>query len=139
MSTHAIFAPVLVQIFLTLTMFILLGARKVRAIKAGGVDLAKTALHSDAWPDDVLKVSNNISNQFESPVLFYTLAFVLFLIDAVDTAALVLAWTYAASRIVHAWIHVTSNYVPWRFRVFLFGMFVLIGLAGLTAYRLAIL
>jgi|GEM_PF-5567652 len=44
MNSSQIFWPVLAQVFLTLVMFILLGVRKARAIKAGGVNRQQAAM-----------------------------------------------------------------------------------------------
>jgi len=63
--------PVLAHIFLVLLLFILLGIRKAGAVKNKAVNLKETALNNQAWTPDVIKVSNNIANQFETPVLFY--------------------------------------------------------------------
>jgi hypothetical protein len=65
--------PMAIQILLTLLVFIPLGKRKKAAVDAGTADLSRTALDNSAWPDEVLKVSNNIQNQFQLPVLFYAL------------------------------------------------------------------
>lgn len=121
MNKNIIFLPVLVQILLTIIVFVRLGVVKSNAVKLDQVDLEKRALHSDAWPDDVLKVSNNINNQFETPVLFYALAIMLWALDAVDVYALLFAWGFAITRIVHAYIHTGSNYVPARRGVFTVG------------------
>ena len=133
MNASSIFGPVLVQVTLTLVVFVLLGARKVAALKAGTVDLTKTALHPEAWPDPVLKVSNNLRNQSETPVLFYALCFVLFGLDAVSPLALGLAWVYALSRVAHAYVHTGNNYVPHRMRLFMVGLAAIIGLTIVAA------
>src|SRR5690554_6380512 len=73
MSSSHIFWPVLAQILLTLVMFIVFGARKAKAVKAGRVNRKEAALDNRVWPEDVVKVSNNIANQFEYQVLFYVL------------------------------------------------------------------
>jgi hypothetical protein len=52
MSYSHIFWPVSAQVFLTLAMFILLGARKARAVKAGQVNRQQAALDSRVWPYD---------------------------------------------------------------------------------------
>ncbi|MDQ7048323.1 MAG: hypothetical protein Q9M92_01810 [Enterobacterales bacterium] len=78
MNASSILLPVLIQIALTLVVFLMLGMRKTAAIKAGGVDRKKTALDNSAWPEPVVKVSNNIANQFQTPILFYVLC-VLFI------------------------------------------------------------
>lgn len=135
-SSHIIW-PVLAQIFLTLVMFILLGVRKAKAVKAGEVNRKQAALNNREWPEDVVKVSNNIANQFEIPVLFYVLCLALYSINAVGMLALVLAWLFVLSRYAHAYVHTGSNYVPMRLRLFLFGCFVLIAMLILAAWALA--
>lgn len=88
MDRDLIFAPVLAQVLLTLLVYVVLIRGKVLAMKAGQVDMARRALHDDAWPDSVMKINNNIRNQFEVPVLFYVLAFALWALHAVHVAAL---------------------------------------------------
>ena len=136
MNTELLLAAVLVQVALTIAVFVVLAIRKAKALKNGDVDLKKAALHNDAWPDYVLLISNNIQNQFQTPVLFYALCFGFIVMDAVDTLALVGAWAYVISRLVHGYVHTTSNYVPVRMRVFTLGVVALIFMTGLLAIRL---
>lgn len=135
-SSHILW-PVLAQVFLTLVMFIVLGMRKAKAVKAGGVNRQQAALDNRVWPEDVVKVSNNIANQFEAPVLFYILCLVIYSVNAAGTVAIVLAWLFVLSRYVHAYVHVGSNYVPMRLRMFLFGCVVLLAMLILVAWELA--
>ena len=128
--------PVLVQVTLTLSVFIVMGARKGKAVKAGLVDRKKAALDNSAWPDEVLKVSNNIQNQFQTPILFYVLVFAFVATQTVSMTVLVLAWVYVISRLIHAYIHTGSNYVPARFRVFIVGVVTLIIMSGVLASSL---
>ena len=136
MNANEIFLPVLVQILITITGFMLLGVRKTRAVKTGQVDLDKTALDNDAWPDYVLMVSNNIRNQFQVPVLFYVLCFLLYSIDAVSTTVLYLAWAFVISRAIHAYIHMSSNFVPARFSVFTIGFLIMVAMFVFAAIAL---
>ena len=135
-SSH-IFWPVLAQILLTLILFIVLGVRKAKAVKTGEVNRKQAALNNREWPEDVIKVSNNIANQFEFPVLFYVLCLVLYNINAVGMFAVTLAWLFTLSRFAHAYVHIGSNYVPMRFRLFLAGCLVLIAMLILVAWNLA--
>lgn len=137
MNSSYIFWPVLAQIVLTLTMFTMLGIRKARAVKTGKVNRQQAALDNRVWPADVVRVSNNIANQFEAPVLFYVLCLVIYSINAAGTVAIVLAWLFALSRCAHAYVHVGSNYVPLRLRLFLFGCVVLLAMLILVAWNLA--
>jgi len=137
MNSSHIFWPVLAQIFLTLAMFILLGVRKAKAVKAGEVNRQQAALNNQAWPAAVVKVSNNIANQFEAPVLFFVLCLMLYSINAAGVAAISLAWLFTLSRFAHAYVHTGSNYVPMRLRFFLAGCLVLIAMLVLVAWELA--
>lgn len=136
MNRDLIFGPVLVQVVLTLAVYVLLIKAKIRAMRAGKVDMARRALHDDAWPDDVMAINNNIRNQFELPVLFYVLALSLWALHAVHELALIAAWLFVVSRIAHAWIHCTTNYVPNRRRAFTVGWWVLVAMVLLLAWEL---
>jgi len=137
MSSSHIFWPVLAQVFLTLVMFIVLGARKARTVKAGKVNRQQAALDNRVWPEDVVKVSNNIANQFEVPILFYILCVVLYSVNAAGIVAVVLAWLFVVSRYAHAWIHVRSNYVPVRMLLFMVGCLVVLAMLVVAAWKLA--
>ncbi|WOJ94817.1 MAPEG family protein [Congregibacter variabilis] len=136
MENNLIFAPVALQVALTLWLYIALAIAKSGATKRGEVNEERRALHDDAWPDSVLKINNNIRNQFELPMLFYVLVIVLWSMDAVNTYVHISAWAFVVSRIVHMTVHTGSNYVPLRRRVFMLGGFILIGLVGFLAYKL---
>ena len=129
MDSKQIFWPVLVQILLVIIGFMLMGVRKAKAVKTGEVDLTKSALDNDAWPEYVRQVTNNVRNQFQVPLLFYVLCFVFYSINAVTTTVLYLAWAFVISRYIHAYIHMSSNYVPARFRVFVLGFVIMVVMA----------
>lgn len=136
MKPTLILWPAVAQVGLTMAMYIRLARAKDRARKDPGMDLRRAALHGDAWPDFVVQINNNIRNQFETPVLFYVLVGVLFALNAVSGLALVLAWSFAVLRIVHAFIHTGSNNVRRRLRVFTAACFCLIGLFAVTVSAL---
>jgi hypothetical protein len=135
--THAlIYIAILTQIFLTMVVYIALAVAKSRAAKRGEVDRQRAALYADAWPDSVQKINNNIRNQFEVPVLFYVLCFVLIGIGAAGTLVAALAWLFVATRIAHAWIHMRSNYVPARRAVFMAGVAIVLCLLLIALWQL---
>lgn len=136
MNHNLIFLPVVIQISLVFSLYIYLAITKSRAIKAGLVDEQRRALHDDAWPDSVLKVNNCIRNQFEVPVIFYILVMLLWLTQSINIVMHSLAWIFIGSRIFHAIIHVGSNYVPMRRRVFMFGCLILIIMTLYLAYSI---
>ena len=128
MNQNLIFIPVILQIMLTLAIYIQLAVAKSQATKAGLVREDRRALHDDAWPDKVLQINNNIRNQFEAPVLFYTLALLLWSIHAVTLSTLLLAAGFVASRLAHAIVHTGSNYVPLRRRLFMSGVLMILAM-----------
>jgi len=136
MNNNYLFLPLMIQVALTLGLYIYLGIVKSRATKQGTVDETRRALHDDAWPDSVMQVNNCIRNQFEVPVLFYVLTFVLWSINSVNIYIHAAAWLFVFSRIVHALIHTRSNYVPLRRKIFTIGCFILIGMTAFTTIKI---
>ena len=137
MTRDWIFVPVIIQVLLTLAIYVRLIKVKILELRAGRVDRDRLPLYEDAWPASVQQINNNIRNQFELPVLFYVLCTVLWLLDAVNPLALAAAAAFAISRLVHAQIHLFSNYVPNRRRAFTVGWWVLLVMAGLVLWQLA--
>lgn len=136
MEHNYIFAPVIVQVALTLWLYIYLAITKSRAVKLGEVNEARRGLHDDAWPDSVRQVKNCISNQFEAPILFYVLVGVLWSIDGINIYVHIAAWVFVLSRIAHAVIHTGSNDVPLRRRIFTIGCCILLGITIFSAYKI---
>jgi len=135
-ARNQIFWPVIVQMLLTMLVFVRLINVKVRELKAGKVDLPRRGLHEDAWPDSVLQVNNNIRNQFELPVLFYLLATVLWLLDSVHGVAIAASTVFVLSRIVHAGIHLIINALPPRRHLFTVGWVAVFVMAVLVLWEL---
>ncbi len=138
MNAQLILLPVLLQIALTLASYVALARAKSKALALGQVDEVRRALHSDAWPDSVIKINNNIRNQFETPVLFYVLVLVLLNLGAVGWLTQLLAWLFVLSRIAHTLVPTGTNQLPLRRRLFTFGCVVLILMTALAAWVLVI-
>lgn len=126
MLVKAILAPLFLQVALTLALAVALGRSRVGAIRGGRVRIADIALGQQAWPDSVTKIGNAYRNQFELPVLFYVAVVVAATTANADIIAVALAWAFVALRIVHVYVHVTSNHVPTRFNAFVAGFAVLV-------------
>lgn len=122
MKDTAILFPVIVQVWLTLFLLLKLGISRYSLAKSGAVRMKDIAIDSDAWPDDIRKVSNCVLNQFQVPVLFYLICVLLLVTHLVDSVHIILAWIFVISRLVHAYIHTGSNLVRQRFSVFVIGI-----------------
>ena len=126
MNNDLIFLPVLAHIILIFMVYIYLGRVKTRAIEEGNVDRQNASLNPKAWPEYVVKVSNNLDNQFESPILFYMLSVIYYLTNNVNNILIFIMGIYVLSRYIHAYVHVTSNYVPYRYNFFVIGLLTLL-------------
>lgn len=133
---NLIFFPIIFQVILTLSLYVLLSTRKNRAAKEGKVDESRRGVFDDAWPVDVVVVSNCIRNQFELPVLFYVLSILLWALKAVDYVSLAIAGLFVASRIAHSIVHTGSNHVPTRRRIFMFGTLLILVMSILVSRAL---
>lgn len=125
MSHQAILAPLFVQAALTFVLLFTLGPARVGAVRRGEVRVRDIALGQSAWPERITQLSRNFDNQFQLPVLFYTLVGLAIVTAKVDAALVGSAWAFVASRAVHSFVHVTSNAIALRFRAFVVGAVVL--------------
>src|SRR5690554_8110080 len=87
MDAHLILWPVFAQILLTLLTYLVLAARKAKAIRDKAVDRQQVALDNRLWPADTVKVSKNIAYPFEAPVLSSALCLVLLGLNALSAVA----------------------------------------------------
>ncbi len=134
MNFTSIIYPLLVQVALTFGLMFLMAFNRVKAAQARRYKLRDIAVNSDNYPDDVRKSGNSYVNQFELPVLFYLICVVLMIAGPGNNKFyLMLAWAFVATRILHAYIHVTSNNVIRRFYAFLAGAVILIAMWALLA------
>ena len=138
MDGISILYPLLAHMILILSLYILLIMRKSKAIKAKAVDFKKTALNNKAWPEDVVQVSNNLDNQFESPLVFYALCIITVLVGAVNSFAIALSVAYVVFRYVHAYIHVGTNYIPHRLRAFALSLAIMLLLLTQTCVHIVV-
>lgn len=127
--------PVFAHVLLVFGLVRLVGKSRVAAVASGAVKMADVAVDNSRWPEDCRKFANAYQNQFEQPVLFYAATVLYILFNAADYTALSLACIYVALRYAHAFIHVGSNNVPKRFRVFAASMGTLAVFWTWLAYR----
>ena len=73
---------------------------------------------SAAVPTHVSIPNRNYMNLLELPVLFYVVCLVLYVTGGASSAAIGVAWTYVALRVVHSAIHLSYNHVIHRLTAF---------------------
>ena len=85
----------------------------------GKTTINQIALNSGAWPEDVRKLGNNFDNQFQVPMLWYGVCALILVTQKADWILVGLSWAFLIARVWHSAIHIGTNYVPLRMRVFL--------------------
>lgn len=136
MQGKSIFWPMLVQVGLTYGVYALVSRRRMAAITAGEAKVGDFRIPSRD-PERSASASRSLINQYELPVLFYACCLTLFVLGAAGTGAVLLAWAFAAARLVHAYVHVTTNRVRYRRPAFIAGFLVLLAMWALVIWRLA--
>ena len=136
MSIQAILLPLFVQVALTFFLLFWTGRARVAAVRRGDVHPRDIALREANWPKQETQIANAYHNQLELPVLFYVLTILVIITRHADLLFVVLAWLFVVLRLVHAYIHLTSNRVGRRFAVFATGFLVLLIMWVTFAVRL---
>ena len=57
-------------------------------------------------------------------------------LGGVNSVAVIVAWLFVISRMLHAYIHTGTNYVPLRRKVFMFGALMVLALSVLVSKAL---
>jgi hypothetical protein len=119
-SFAAVMTPLFIEVLLTFALLFWAGALRSGDLRAGTVKPEDIGLRELNWPRQTAQVSNAYSNQTELPTLFYTLTILAYFTHHAGMIFVVLAWIFVAFRLLHAYVHVTSN-IP-RLRGLLFGL-----------------
>ena len=126
MNKTLILYPAIGMMILTLYLYVknYLDNRKATISKSIKFSYFKT--YTGEVPENVAVSRQTLKNQFELPIFFYFLISVILAFDKVSQLDLIFAWIFVGTRYVHCYIRLSSNYVPYRAKVFKLGMFVLI-------------
>ena len=114
MSIPMILAPLFVQVLLTFAVMLGMMFHRTGALRRGETRIERIANREPNWPQRATQFGNAFSNQFELPVLFYLLTVLAMATRHADLAFVLLAWVFVALRVLQAFVHVTSNNVPFR-------------------------
>ncbi|MGH6726884.1 MAG: MAPEG family protein [Pseudolabrys sp.] len=114
MSVKFILLPLFVEVALTFILWFWMAYYRVTLVRCGDVQPRDVDLRQPNWPPHVLQIHNAAHNQIETPLLFYALTVLAIITRQADMAFVVLACIYVVFRLLHAYVHVTSNRVAVR-------------------------
>jgi len=125
MAIQDVLLPLFVQVALTFVLYNWMAYYRVTLVRSGAVHPRDVSLREPNWPPRALQVANAAHNQLETPVLFYVLTILAIITRHADLMFVVMAWIFVLLRIVHAYVHVTSNQLTLRGGVFGLSLLVL--------------
>jgi hypothetical protein len=125
MSISFVLLPLFVQVLLTFAVGFWLAGVRTPVLRRGEVRPADIALREPNWPKHALQIGNSYQNQFELPVLFYVLTILAVMTRHADLLFVLLSWVFVVTRVLHAFVHVTSNDLRSRGALFGAGALVL--------------
>jgi len=134
-----IFQPFAALMILTLSVWILMYARRIPFLVRSGLIRQPqiTPLQmAQQSPAKVAAASDNLKNLFELPTIFYAVVLYLYATQQVDAAYLAASWIFFVGRVLHSAIHCTFNHIPLRFAVYVLSAFALWSMVLRAGWRL---
>jgi hypothetical protein len=125
MPIQVVLLPLFVQVILTFALGFWAAGLRFAAVRSGEARPRDIALRQPNWPPRVLQVIHSYESQLELPVLFYVLTILAIQTRHADVLFVICAWIFVVLRIIHAYVHVTSNDLRRRAVLFLAGAVVL--------------
>jgi hypothetical protein len=129
MTQSAILWPMLAYILWVFMLYAWLTYARTRAVKRGEIDYSCFVLGRDE-PLHVARITRNLANQFELPVVFYALVVLLIVLGRVMPFDVIVAWIFVLGRVLHTLVQTWTDDVPLRGRVFTINFLAVVALAG---------
>lgn len=138
MTVSDLLLPVFVEVGLTFVLFYWMATLRMRALRSGTVQPGDIALRQPAWSPRATQVANCFHNQLELPMLFYAVVAFILITSTNSLIFVLLAWIFALSRLVHAYIHTGHNDVWQRGAALGVGALALVAMWVIFAIRILV-
>ncbi|WP_029585342.1 MAPEG family protein [Bradyrhizobium sp. URHD0069] len=139
MSVQTVLLPVFVLVGLTFALLLWMASARTRALISRETRIKDIALGQQNWPDRATQIGNCFRNQFELPLLFYSLIALALPLRHADLVIVLLSWVFVVTRFAHAGIFVTSNDVRQRSLAWFAGVLVLFAMWLYFALRILLI
>jgi hypothetical protein len=106
-----ILLPLFVEVVLTYGLLFATAFARRRDLLSREVHPRDIALGQLGWTPKTQQLGNSFNNQFQLPVLFYTLTILAIITRHADMLFVVMAWLFVLARIAHVYVHITHNHV----------------------------
>jgi hypothetical protein len=139
MSVQMVLLPVFVLIGLTFALLLWMAGARRGALVGGETKIRDIALGQQNWPTRATQIGNCFKNQFELPLLFYTLIALALPLRHADLFIVLMSWVFVVTRFAHAGIFVTSNDLGRRSMAWFAGVLVLFAMWIYFALKILLL
>lgn len=123
--------PMFAMVLLTFLIAFRLLFLRIKALKTGRMRLSQFRLNTGDIPDEIVQTARNYSNLFEVPVLFYAAGTTAIAMGTESAAMTIIAWLFVLARAIHSLIHLTTNDVINRFRIYIVANLCVLAIWGL--------
>ncbi|WP_434212482.1 MAPEG family protein [[Pseudomonas] boreopolis] len=121
--SQALIFPMAVHVAFAAFLYVLLTVARAPAVW----DIGRRPDGSNPWTAVEPRISANLSNQFEWPLLFYAACIILLHLQP-SPAAIVLAWVFVAGRLLHSAVQILTPNIQLRGVVFTVSFLAVLGL-----------
>ena len=129
MNAPSLIYPMFAMVLLTGGVLVMLFRGRLRAVRERKVSLEYFQVYQGGnEPPETAQLARHFINLFEAPTLFYAACLAAMVTGQTGRITVVLAWSYVAARLLHAYIHLGSNVVPRRLAAYFTSWAVLIAL-----------
>ncbi len=112
--------PLFVLVLLSMGVGFRMLQLRYRAVLQDGLSPSYFRLNQgDNPPQYMMQAEQHFTNLYETPVLFYAIVILIYVLNMTNLFTVVLAWAYIASRLMHAYVHMGKNRILHRRNVFL--------------------
>lgn len=131
MQQGLLFFPCLALLLLTVTVMVAMLRGRRGAVQRGEISAAyfKTYDTGERLPRKARQADRCYHNLIESTPPFYFVCAAAMALGKVDMVVLALAWAYVAMRVLHSFVHLTSNKIGPRSMSFAVGWALLLAIA----------
>jgi hypothetical protein len=112
--------PMFVMVLLSMLVGLRMLQLRYRAVLQDSLPRAYFKLNRGGKPPAyMMQVEQQYTNLYETPVLFYAVVILIYVLNMTDPFTLAISWAYIATRLIHAYVHMGQNKLANRRKIFL--------------------
>src|SRR5262249_11839163 len=124
--------PMLAHIGWIVLLYAWLTVARQRAVARGEIEHSCFVLGRDE-PLEVARITRNLGNQFEWPMIFYALTVLLVALGKATLVDVTAAWAFVLGRVAHTLVQTLTDNGPLRGQVLVINFLAVLGRAGHVA------